>query len=116
MFRQEAKSKEISQLANLLQAATDNAQPVTLSLTLAAFEGIVGYRVEEALNEYRAQEERSRKENEQGDLIAPKEAKAMLRVSDATLWRYCRQGLLGKKNIGGKVFYSRAELKKLMEV
>lgn len=103
-------------MANLMQVAADNEQPVTISMTLTVFNGIVEYRVQQAIDAYKESQERERRENAQGDLLTPKEAKAMLHVSDATLWRYAtKDGLLTRKQLGGKVYYSRKEIKKLME-
>lgn len=114
---QTSSKKEIAQLVSLMQVAKDNEQPITLNMTLGVFNGILEYRIQEALDAYRQQEERTRKENDNGDLLTTKQAKAMFPngVSDATLWRYCRSGLLHKKSLGGRVFYSKAEIKKVME-
>lgn len=107
---------EVARLVNLMQAATDNEQPITVNITLQVFNGIMEYRAQQAIDSYKQEQERIAKENEQGDLVTPKEAKAMLHgISDATLWRYVKTGVVEKKQVGGKVYYSRKEIAKLME-
>lgn len=102
-------------LATLLEVAMENEQPITISMGVKEFNEIVSCRVQDALEHYKEEQERIAKENEQGDLITPKETKAMLHVSDATLWRYVKTGLVEKKQVGGKVYYSRKEITKIME-
>lgn len=108
--------KELQRLNNLLQSATENEQSITLNISLSVFNGILDYRVEQALENYKQFQELRAKENEQGDLVTPKEAKAILRVSDATLWRYSTKDcILTRKQVGGKTYYSRKEIQKIME-
>lgn len=118
MFIQQTSSrKDIATLVTLIQCATETNQPITLNMTLGVFNDILSYRTQEAIEAYKKQVERIRQDNENGDLATTKEAKAMFpdSVSDATLWRWCKQGLLHKKNIGGKVYYSRIEIANLIK-
>jgi len=114
--QQTSTKKELAAVASLLQVAQESGQPITINLTLPVFNGILEYRIQEALDRYEAEQERIRKEQEQGDLLTPKETKAMLHgISDATLWRYVQQGIFHKKMIGGKPYYSRKEIQKIVE-
>lgn len=107
--------EETAKLSNLIQVATENEQPITLNLSLGVFQAILGYQTEQALAAYREEQEREVKERNRSSLVTPMEAKKSLGVSDATLWRYVKNGLLHKKQVGGKVYYSRNEIDKLME-
>lgn len=108
---------EVKKLNKLMQVATDNEQPITFNMTLGVFNSIMEYRIQQAIDAYKEQEKRIAKENDNGDLLTTKQAKAMFPhgLSDATLWRWCKQGLLNKKNVGGKVFYSRIEIENLLK-
>lgn len=108
---------ELTKLNNFLTAAMECQQPV-VNITLSAdtFNAILDYRTQQAVEAYEAEQEQQRKEQDNGDLITPKETKALLHgISDATLWRYVKSGLVDKKQVGGKVYYSRKQLTKLME-
>jgi len=112
----QATKNDVAQLVSLIQVAAEQQQPITLNVTLDVFKGIMAYQAQAAVEAYQAGMERQRKENEQGDLLTPKETKAMLHgISDATLWRYVQQGIFHKKLIGGKPYYSRKEIQKIVE-
>lgn len=49
-------------------------------------------------------------QEESPDLITPKEAAALLKVSAVTLWRYEKQGKIKCYGIGGRRLYKRSEL------
>lgn len=100
----------VEKLVSLLEAARENRQPITLGISLDVLGGIVEYCTERALEDYKAEEERKRAENDNGDLLLPREARKLLRVSDATLWRYVRNGDVHKRMICGKPYYSRREI------
>lgn len=109
-------NNELAKINNYLTAAKDSGQPVNLILSVGVFNAIMDYRTQQAIDAYKEEQERIAKENEQGDLVGSKEAKRLLHgISDATLWRYVQQGILTKKSVGGKIFYSRSQILKLME-
>lgn len=110
-----ANEKAIEKLANLMQVAMESSQPITLSLSFEVFNGIIEYRQQQAVEAYKEEQERERKANDNGDLVTPKEAKGLLHISDATLWRYAKDGLLARRQVGGKVYYSRTEISKMLE-
>lgn len=49
-------------------------------------------------------------QSESPDLITPKEAAELLKVSMVTLWRYEKQGKIKCYGIGGRRLYKRSEL------
>lgn len=102
-------------MCDLLEVAMKNEQPITISMGAREFCEIVDYRVQDALERYKQELERERQQQDNGDLLKPKEAMAVLGVTEATLWRYVKSGLVTKRQVGGKVYYSRKELSKLME-
>lgn len=106
---------DIGRFLNTLEVATQNEQPITISMPLEVFKSALDYSVSMRVEALMAAEEERKRENDQGDLVKPKDTKAMLGISDATLWRYAKSGLLPKKNIGGKVYYSRKDITKLMQ-
>lgn len=44
------------------------------------------------------------------DLLTPKEACGLLRITSTTLWRYEKQGKIKVYGIGAKRYYKRSEL------
>lgn len=44
------------------------------------------------------------------DLLTPKEACQLLRVTSTTLWRYAKDGKIKPIGIGAKRYYKRSEL------
>lgn len=49
------------------------------------------------------------------ELLPLKKVMEMLGVVDATLWRWDKMGLLKKVSIGGRVYYRRSDIEKLMQ-
>lgn len=49
------------------------------------------------------------------ELLPLKKVMEMLDVKDCTLWRWDKIGLLKKVTIGGKVYYRRSDIAKMME-
>lgn len=49
------------------------------------------------------------------DVMTPKEVQAMLKVSNATLWRLRNQGILPFTKFGGTIRYSRKALAEFIQ-
>lgn len=109
-------NKGVGRFINLLEVATENQQPISLTLSAGDFLQALDYSATLRLDAYKQEQEKQKQLAEMGDELTPKEAMEMLHISAATLWRYAtKEGLLHRKNIGGKVFYSRAEIAKILE-
>lgn len=52
---------------------------------------------------------------ENKEIFDNKEAAAFLRVSEITLWRLRKAGLLSFRRIAGKVIYTRQDIQNLLE-
>lgn len=109
-------NKSAGGYTDLLQLAIERKQPINITLSagdlIQTAEYIAGLRIAAEKERIAAEQEL----NDNGDDVTQAEAKQMLHgISSATMWRYVQKGLLHKKNIGGKVFYSRTEISKLLE-
>lgn len=110
-----SSGNQVGKMLNLMQAAKDNEQPMTIQMTSEVFLQCLDYSAGLRLDAYKQEQEKEKQLAEKGDEVSPKEAMAMAHVSPATLWRYAQQGILHKKNVGGKVYYSRAEITNLLK-
>lgn len=108
------KENQVGKMLNLMQAAKDNDQPITIQMSSDVFLQALDYSVELRLAAERERQKKEQEQAKQSDVISPKQAMGMINVSPATLWRYCKDGLIHKKNIGGRVYYSRKEIQALI--
>lgn len=107
---------QVGRLLNLMEAAKMNEQPITISMPLEVFKSALDYSVKMRLDGILKAQELERKQEEQGDNVSPRDARKILGgISAATLWRYAKEGLITRKYVGGKVYYSRKELTEFME-
>lgn len=106
--------KSVARFINLLEVAKENEQPINLTLSAGDFLQALDYSVEMRLAAERERAEKEKELEKMCDEVTPTEARAMLHVSAATLWRYAKENLITKKSIGGKIYYSRKELTKFM--
>lgn len=106
-------NNEIGKLYSCIETAAANEQPIMISISAGTLKELMDYYAEQRTSSKMAEAERQAKE--QNDNISPKEAKEILHISDATLWRYAKDGVLNRKYVGGKVYYSRSEINKFME-
>lgn len=110
-----ALAKELHQLNVLFQTAITNEVSIPVSMTSEALNAFIQFREKQAVETFKAQQEQERKASERGDNISSREAKQLLGITTTTLWRYAKEGLLHKKSVGGRTFYSRREILKLLE-
>ena len=54
-------------------------------------------------------------EKKQDGLISTKKVMEMLGVTDATLWRWDKQGILKKVRIGNRVYYRRSDIMRITD-
>lgn len=54
-------------------------------------------------------------EKKEDELVSTKKVMEMLGVTDATLWRWDKMGILKKVRIGNRVYYRRSDIIKIAD-
>lgn len=105
--------KQLNENVQVAMAAIERGLNINVTLSGEDLKGFANC----LLNDFydRKQREEESKKVDQCDSVSPKVAMELLGVSPATLWRYAKSKLLTQRHLGGKVYYSRAEITNLLK-